>query len=185
MDAPPSSFEGFILDDESSLCCFEYAVVPSILSRSMRFHTTQGQMHSLLLPSLDKPSTQGLESLIPVIASMRSEAGHAFSVKFKSELVQQAIKKWVFFPSLVLLGSIHRGGMGGLVQHVYDSHLYRAAIYKNYRILDLQNYRRDKTIQMYYVTRLNQSYPEQRINKNAFDYVHKKLRVRIKERYES
>jgi hypothetical protein len=146
---------------------------------------TQGQMHSLLLPSLDNLPAQGLEALIPVIASMRSEGGHAFSVKYKSELTQQAIKKWIFFPSLVLLGSIHRGDMAGLVQHVYDSHLYRAAIYKNYRILDLQNYRQDKTIQMYYVTQLNQSYPEQRINRNAFDYVHKKLRVRVKERHEN
>ena len=87
-------------------------------------------MHSLLLPSLDNLPAQGLEALIPVIASMRSEGGHAFSVKYKSELTQQAIKKWIFFPSLVLLGSIHRGDMAGLVQHVYDSHLYRAAIYK-------------------------------------------------------
>lgn len=185
MDASPSSFAGFLLDNESSLCCSEYAVVSSILPRSIRFHMTQGQMHSLLLPSLDNLPAQGLEALIPVIASMRSEGGHALSVKYKSELTQQAIKKWIFFPSLVLLGSIHRGDMAGLVQHVYDSHLYRAAIYKNYRILDLQNYRQDKTIQMYYVTQLNQSYPEQRINRNAFDYVHKKLRVRVKERHEN
>ena len=133
-------------------------------------------MNSLLLPSFDKTLMQGFETLIPVIASMRSEAGHVLSVKFKSDLAQTN-KKWIYFPSLVLLGSIHRGGIGGLVQHVYDSHLDRAAIYKHYHIVDLQNYRRDKLIQIYYITRLNQSDPEQRINKNALDYVHMKLRV--------
>lgn len=139
-------------------------------------------MHSLLLPSLSQPLTQGLETLFPIIASMRFEAGHKISLLFKPELIHQATKKRLFFPSLVLLGSIHRGGVGGFVQHVYDSHLYRATLYKHYNIRDLKNFRRDKSIQIYYITQLNRTYPEQRINKNAFEYAYRKLRVGIERR---
>ena len=131
-------------------------------------------MSSLLLPSMDQISQSELTGLIPAFASMREAAGHSLPLYSMSDCKQQAKGKWLFFPSLTLLGPIHRGGLGGVVRHVFDASYYRAAIYKHFQVATSQ---KQGPFIIWHVTRLNNQTKEMRINENALKYASKKVNV--------
>ena len=137
-------------------------------------------MSSLLLPSLDSIPQSNLTGLIPAFASMRKTAGHSSPLFSISDCKQQAKDQWLFFPSLTLLGAIHRGGLGGVVRHVFDSSYYRAAVYKHYQV---DAHWKQGAFVIWYVTRLNNQTKEMRINENALKYASKKVNVGMESPY--
>ena len=64
-----------------------------------------------------------------------------------------------------------------MVEHVFDSHLFRAAVYKFYglknEILSIPK----STMQLTYITRLSKEQAPRRINANALQYAKNKLQV--------
>ena len=108
---------------------------------------------------------------------MREAASHSLPLFSISDCEQQAKGKWLFFPSLTLLGPIHRGGLGGVVRHIFDSSYYRAAIYKHFQV-DTKSWKRGPFV-IWYVTRLNNQTKEMRINENALRYASKKVNVGV------
>ena len=80
----------------------------------------------------------------------------------------------------MVLGKSHRGGFGGVVEHLFDAPLYRAALYHYYHLNPRAKDARTKWLSAYYITRIDSSSSsslERTINHEAIAYAQKKVRV--------
>lgn len=77
----------------------------------------------------------------------------------------------------MVLGKSHRGGFGGVVEHLFDAPLYRAALYHYYHLNPRAKDSRTKWLSAYYITRIDSSSIERTINHEAIPYAQKKVRV--------